>query len=232
MSQQINLYEARLRPRHLLLTGQRLAIALVAVLVLTGGLAFFVRSQADQVGAEVVRGQAEVKALQDKHDALVRQLAERKIPAALQIELDNARAMQGVRKEVVALLDSGKLGHTDGFSKVFYGFSRQATGDLWLSGFTVSLGGQEIEIRGKLLDAAKLPGYVQRLGLDPAFQGRRFAALTMDSVDPVEVKPGVVASVVPVTPVQTATPRLPRHVEFVLRSEHGGEPDKSVEGRK
>lgn len=232
MSQQINLYEARLRPRHLLLTGQRLAVALVAVLVLAGGLAFLARGQAGQAGAEVIRGQAEVKALQEKHDALVRQMAERKIPAALQNELDNARAMQSVRKEVVALLDSGKLGHTDGFSKIFYGFSRQATGDLWLTGFAVSLGGQEIEIRGKLLDAAKLPGYVQRLGLDPAFQGRRFAALTMDSVDPAEVKPGAVASVVPVASAQAVPLRLPRHVEFVLRSEHGGEPDKSTEGRK
>ena len=48
MSQQINLYEARLRPRVLLLTGQRLALALAVVLLLGGSLAFVARRQADQ----------------------------------------------------------------------------------------------------------------------------------------------------------------------------------------
>ena len=219
MSQQINLYEARLRPRHLLLTGRRLSMALAVAIVLLAAWAVWTREQADLANAEAARLMAEVKDLQGKHEALSRQMVEKRLPAALQNELDNARAMLSVRREVVGLLDSGRLGNTAGFSDVFAGFARQADRDLWLTGFSIGLGGQEIEIRGKLFDSSRLPGYVQRLSADPAFQGRRFAALTMDSVD-LEAKAAAAPGTPPAAPGTGDAAKLPRHVEFVLRSEN------------
>ena len=230
MSQQINLYEARLRPRRLVLTGRRLAGALCVVLAVLAGLAGMVRWQASGLSAEVEHLLDESKSLQEGLAALTQQMKERRIPTALQAELDSARVMLGVRKEVVGLLDAGKLGNTNGFSGVFNGFSRQASSDLWLSGFSIGQGGLEIELRGKLFDAGKLPLYVQRLSQDPAFQGRRFAALTIDTVEPpVDAKTD--GSAVSAKAAQPAPLKLPRHVEFVLRSELGGE-TKPVEVRK
>lgn len=226
MSQQINLYEPRLRPRRLLLTGSRLAIAFGLVLALCVAVSAWARWQADQVGAESLRLQAEVKTWQEQHDALVKQLVEKRIPANVQSELDNARAMVAVRRDVIGLLDAGRLGNAEGFSSVFRGFARQSERDLWLTGFSVSQGGQEIEIRGKLLDSTKLPGYVQRLASDPAFQGRRFAALTVASVNPADAK---AAGASPeVAGAATADAKLPRHVEFVLRSENAGDMTKTT----
>lgn len=226
MSQQINLYEVRLRPRRLLLTGQRLAIAFGVVLVLCVGGASWARWQAGLVGAESQRLQAEVKTWQEKHDALAKQMAEKRLPAELQAELDHAKTMVAVQMDVIGLLDAGKLGNTEGFSNVFRGFARQTERDLWLTGFSVSQGGQEIEIRGKLFDSTKLPAYVQRLGSDPAFQGRRFAALTVASVNPADSK--AIATVVPQEVMPASGPKLPRHVEFVLRSENAGDTTKAT----
>ena len=229
MSQQINLYEARLRPRVLLLTGQRLLLALVLVLVLGSSLAFVTRRQADQAAAEMGRVQSEVKNWQEKHDALSKQVTERRISPALQNELDRVKTMLSVRVEVVSLLDAGKLGNTQGFSSLFYGFSRHTTSNSWLTSFSVGAGGQEIEIRGKLLDAGKLPAYVQRLSQDPAFQGRRLAALSMKHVEPADAK----QEPIPLPKgSEKPEPRLPRHVEFTLRTEHGGDTAKLAEGAK
>lgn len=230
MSQQINLYETRLRPRELLLNGRRFAAAFVSVLVLGCGWAVAARYQADQAGAELVQVQSMLKDIQSKHDALSKQVMERKLSGVLQSELDRLRTMLSVREEVVAMLDSGRLGNTAGFSELFRGFARNATSDWWLTRFSVDLGGQEIEIVGKVLEAGKLPSYVQRLSDDPAFQGRRFAALTMSSVDPVEAKPDDLAG--GDRSKEKSESRLPRHIEFVLRTEKANDSAKSGELKK
>lgn len=227
MSQQINLYEARLRPRRELLSGRNVGLALLLVLGVCLALAIIVRQDAARSVAELSRVQLELKTAQDALTALSASLAERRIAPAVQAELEMARATLLMRKNVLALLDSGRLGNSTGFSGVMAGFSRQAQNDLWLTGFAVGMGGQEIEIRGRLLDPARLPAYVQRLSSEPVFQGRRFATLTMNSVDPLEAKPE--AGAVPAAPAATlhvaatAAPKLPRYVEFVLRSEHGAD---------
>lgn len=122
------------------------------------------------------------------------------------------------------MLDSGALGSTQGFAPVFVGFSRLASADLWLTGFSVSHGGADIEIRGRMFDAARLPAYVQRLSAEPAFQGRRFAALTLQRQTP-EAEATAGSAAVPVPTGTAATVPVatgPRFVDFVLRSERGG----------
>ena len=162
-------------------------------------------------------------------------VAQRKVSPALVAEQGSARAMLAAGKEVMAVLDSGKLGNTVGFSAFMTGFALHAQSELWLTGFQITEGGEEIEIRGRLLDPVTLPAYVQGLSSEPVFQGRRFAALEMRGVDPDEL-----ATNQPIQPVavngadQAAQPqpvfRLPRFVEFVLRSENAGGADTATRG--
>jgi hypothetical protein len=218
LSQQINLYEERLRPRFEPVTGRNVGIALGVVLVAIVALGMLARSAAERSTAELGGLQSELKATQETLGALTRTLAERRISPGLQAQVDGAKALLASRGAVMALLDSGQLGNSSGFSDLMSGFARQASGDLWLTGFSVGRGGQEIEIRGRLFDPARLPLYVQRLAGEPAFKGRRFAALDMLGVDPAESKPeaGGAARV-------PGAAALPRHVDFVLRSEQSAE---------
>ena len=117
------------------------------------------------------------------------------------------------------------------------GFARLSQSDLWLTGFLVTVGGEEIEIRGRMLDPSKLPAYVQRLSSEPAFRGRRFAALEMHGVDPDDPKDQPSAAMVSEKPSdggrQSAVPRSPRFLEFALRSENaGGAVDSAQQGGK
>lgn len=216
MSQQINLYEARLRPSRDPLTGRRLLGAFALLLALIVAVGALARAAADRAETELRSVQSELTAGQERLAVLAKALSASQVSAGLQAQIEQTKAPLAARQAAMALLDSGQLGNREGFSAILLGFSRQTSNDLWLSGFSVSLGGREIEIRGRALDAAALPAYIQRLAAEPAFKGRRFAALDMRRVDPSSDKPDEGAAP---TPAAGAAPALPRHVEFVLRSE-------------
>lgn len=227
MSQQINLYEARLRPRCDVASARNLALAAALLLVLMTALASWLANDARRKSEAVEASQKQVLAAQEKLTVLSKKVAERAVSPALAAEIAAAKAALAASHEVMAILDSGDLGNRTGFSALMSGFSRQTQPDLWLTGFVVSRGGDEIEIRGRLLDPAKLPVYVQRLSSEPVFQGRRFDALEMRDVEPEAQKtasPAVASVEKTVAPDANAgnasVAQLPRYVEFVLRSAH------------
>jgi MSHA biogenesis protein MshI len=230
VSGQINLYEARLHARNELLTGSRAAIVVGLALASIIALGVVSRTAAERSAAELGRLQAELSVAQQTHAALSKTLAERKVSRELLGEIERAKAQLASRSAVMALLDSGQVGNSSGFSGVMSGFSRQTSSDLWLTAFSVGLGGKEIEIRGRLLDSSKLPSYVVRLGSEPAFKGVRLATLEMHDVDPRTAKPEAGAAA-PAKP-GAAQPALPRYVEFVLRSEMSADAAAPAGGKK
>lgn len=231
MSQQINLYEARLRPRHELATGRNLGVAALVLLVAVTAAAVWSGATATQMTEAAALLQKQVAEQQEQLSALSKAIAERRVSPALAAELEKTRATLAMRAEVMEQLDSGRQGSATGFSEIFSGFARQAQPNLWLTGFTVARGGEDIEIRGRVLDASGLPAYVQRLGSEPAFRGRRFSGLEMLDKEQDERKEegtGPAAK----APAAQPTTRPPRFVEFVLRSEYiTGKPDVSIAGR-
>ena len=221
MSQQINLYVARLRPRHELATARNLGLCALVLLMLMTALSLRVSFDAKEKNQAASASQKLLADEQEKLASLSKMVAQREVSSALKSELEMAKTMLSARKEALDVLESGKVGNALGFSAFMSGFARQAQADLWLTGFSVSAGGEEIEIRGRLLDPAKLPGYVQHLSAEPVFQGRRFAALEMRGVDPDEQKPDQPGAPKTVdTGSVPITAKLPRFAEFVLRSDN------------
>lgn len=215
MTQQINLYDPRLRPSRELATARNLGVAAGVLLLALTASATWLRVGADRQQAELARVQAEVRSEQPRLAALQKQLAEQKVSAALLGEIAATRDAVATRSEVLKVLDAGQLGNATGFSAMMNGFARQTVSDLWLTGFAATRGGEEIEIRGRLLDPARLPAYVQRLSREPVFQGRRFATLQMTHGEPEAATGQPAPGAQPAPP-----PALPRYVEFVLRSEN------------
>lgn len=233
MSQQINLYEDRLRPRLELATGRNLGIVALALLVAMTGWSLWESAAANRKSEAAAASLSEVLAAQERMKALTQAVAQRKVSPELAAEVENAKSMIAARKEVIEVLDSGALGRSTGFSAFMTGFARQAQSDLWLTGFRITAGGDEIEIRGRMLDASRLPDYVQRLNSVPVFQGRRFAALEMTRVTPTESPES--QALVAVTaegngvaeegrPSRQASLAAP-FVEFLLRTENAGSTD-------
>ncbi|MCF8151875.1 MAG: PilN domain-containing protein [Burkholderiaceae bacterium] len=212
MSAQINLYHPRfLKQRDLLSLGNVLLVATALYLLLAAAGGWVWRDvQARQ--AKAAASEAALIALKRQVDVATRAAAGRKPSPQLAAELERAESQLGRRADIARLLEGGEIGGTDGFAEYFRGLARQAPQGLWLTGFTIGAAGADMEIRGRVLDPASLPDYIQRLGQEKAFQGRSFAALTMNRAAAAPVvgsaRPGAAVSPAPTLGVSA--------IEFVL----------------
>ncbi len=227
--QQINLLNPALRPQREWLTLRNVALAL-ALILLAEGLAFTVQRQRNAALAqELTSLQARSRLLQEETQTLGRMIGERQPDPALAEEIARTAQALAQREEALRALEgplapnaAGSIdrhghdagGGTGGFARFMLGFARQTVDGVWLTGFTI--GGERMEIRGRMLDAALLPAYIRRLNSEPIFNARQFAALDMKGVVPAApgTEPAGAASGVPAAPTRP-------YVEFVLK---GGDP--------
>lgn len=210
MSQQINLLNPALRPPRDWLTATPLAVVCGVVLLLVALVYVSVRVRTDGLEREANRQTAQLKTLQSRLVVQAKAVAARKPDPHLAAELSSARSELQGRQAIMAMLQGGALGDTRGFAEYLRGFARQVPSGLWLTGFTIGAGGSEMEIRGRMLDPATLPEYIHRLNSEPAFQGRSFAALSIQRPeDKHAARSDAQASEAP-----SAAP--PAYVDFVL----------------
>jgi hypothetical protein len=212
MSGQINLYHPRfLKQRDLLALGN-VAIAAATVYVLLAAVGGWVWQYAAMRSDAATAAEAQLKSAKERVEAETKAAASRKPDPQLAAELEAAESRLRRRVEIAGLLESGTIGSTGGFAEYLRGFARQASEGLWLTGFSIGTGGNDMEIRGSVLDPTALPDYIRRLGAEKAFQGRSFAALTMNRVGkpPAPNLAGQGATAAP-----AAAPTL-RPIDFVL----------------
>lgn len=218
MSQQINLILPALRPRFDWLALPVVAGAALAGLVLIGVLAALGMNQAVSLRAHETEIKNQLLAVQQQVQSLGQSLAARQGDTSLERQIAATRLGVTQRQEVLAVIAQGDVTQGNAYSGLLQGFSRQVVEGVWLLGF--GFADKEIEIRGRLLDPALLPTYINRLNDEPAFAGRRFAALDMKGVDPADDKPGDAPSAPKV--------RVPaRYTEFTLRTELVAGPEKA-----
>lgn len=210
MSQQINLLLPELRPRFDWLALPVVAGAAMAVLVLIVALSSLAALKSRDLQSRDSEQAARLTAAQQQIQVLGQALGARQADARLPAEIEAMRLAVTQRQEVMAVINQGAVGQNGGFSGLLQGFSRQMVDGVWLVAFTFA--GKNIEIRGRLSDPALLPKYIKHLNDEPAFAGRRFAALDMKGVDPANDKPD--AAQVANKAVVSAP-----YTEFALRTE-------------
>lgn len=210
MSQQINLLLPELRPRFDWLGLPVVAgIALIGVVLVTA-LTILGAMQAERFATRNAALQGELLTVQQGVQSLASTLGARQSDARLSAQIAVARLATTQRQEVLAAVRQGQQ-EAPGFSGLLQGFARQTVQGVWLVGFAFA--GQEVEIRGRLVDPHLLPAYIAKLNSEPAFAGRRFSALDMKGVEPSDERGP--AAVPPVKPVKV----MARYTEFVLRTE-------------
>ena len=214
MSQQINLLLPELRPRFDWLALPLVAGAALLGLVLLVAMAGMTAMTADGLKVREIEASNQLAALQQQIQSLGRSLGARQADTGLGQQIATARLAVSQRQEVLDGIAQGDMAGSSSYSGLFQGFSRQMVEGVWLVGFGFAQ--KEIEIRGRLMDPALLPIYINRLNAEPAFAGRRFAALDMKGVAPADAKADAAS-------VAKATVASGPFTEFVLRTE----PEKS-----
>ena len=182
MARYINLYDPSLRPKKEFLSANNLLLAaLICVLLVSMG-ALGARWRLAVVEQQASSVQMQLKSQRDAFDQLTRLLGGKKEDKGLEAQVvEQEKYLKSTRSALVVLQKMVVSGESPVVGEMMWAFSRASIEGLWLTGFVFENEGQNLEIRGRMVEQALLPAYLKRLEAEPVFQGRRFAALDMRS---------------------------------------------------
>ncbi len=182
MSQQINLFNQGFVQRHQHFPLSRMLLGLGLILLGALGMYGYAFYQVEQLGMQVVEGEARVKADQLSLARFSEDFSPQRSDQLMRSEVQRLEQQVIEQAELVDELSSGALGNTVGYSEYMRAFSRQVVQGLWLTGFNVSADGEQVSMSGGVVNPELLPEYIKRLRRERVMQGKTFSALQMNQV--------------------------------------------------
>ncbi|OGA26150.1 MAG: hypothetical protein A3I02_07460 [Betaproteobacteria bacterium RIFCSPLOWO2_02_FULL_67_26] len=207
MSQNINLFNPAFRKQRRVLTLGTVVQLLGITLAALSGYHYTLWQQVNGLTEELRSADGLLKAQRGYVDKLKGKSATAKPDAQLESDIARLEAELKLARDSMDALKGGGFGNQQGFAEYLRAFSRQSVNGLWLTGFTIT-GGGELEIRGRVLSPDLVPSYIQRLNREQVLAGRSFARLEMN-------RPAPEAAADKGKDARKA-PRAPRFLEFSL----------------
>jgi len=184
ISQQVNLFQPIFRKERKLLSFKVLVQACAAVLALLVIVYGWTVQQTQQIEVGLAQLKERQPQLSVQLTEVSARLAEMKIDTAPQLALANLEQELSARQKVLAALTRVTNSYTHGVSNYLESFSRQAPKGVWLTGFTVRAGGEKLVIRGRSLQAALIPTFLQQLSRESVLSGTEFGLLQIQREKP------------------------------------------------
>jgi hypothetical protein len=97
----------------------------------------------------------------------------------LESEVARLEADVAARKSVLVALEGGEMGSTEGVARFFAAFARHTMRGVWLTGFSVGEGGNDLRVRGRVLYPDLVPAYLKLLNDDDIMRGRLVTELKL-----------------------------------------------------
>lgn len=216
MSQQINLLGAAFRkPRFSFTSSTAMLYGIGIAAVLTALFGAYEDHLLHSLRAQAQAVQSTLKQVRTTHDQMKSEVTARKPDPQMATRIAQLEARLRNRQEVMAALQGGVVGTTDGFSEYLRVLSRQGIEGLWLTGFDISAGGTELTLSGRTLSADLVPAYLQRLNQEKPLQGRQFATMRIGQSAaaraPAAASPGAKNAQAPAA--------LPPYLEFTISTD-------------
>jgi hypothetical protein len=210
LSQQINLFNPVFLKQKKVFTSLAMAQAIGVLLLGCLAMVMYGKQSVASLEKQAALTGEQLKQKQARLAVVNVEFAPRQKSLALEAQIAQANAELNAMQTVAAILKRGEVGDSSGFAETFRALARQNVNGLWLTG--VSIAGPELDVRGRTLDAALVPGYITRLKREPVMQGRSFASLQMG--DALPKKQGVP----PAAQSAAAASAPPPYVEFSLQA--------------
>lgn len=184
INQQINLFQPIFRKERKLLSFRVLLQGCAVVFLLLVMVFAWSWRQTWQMETDLAYIQAQQDKRNAKSAALGKTLAAMKNDSEPQKELARLEKEYVARQKVVDTLTRVRKTYTRGVSGYLQSFSRQAPKGVWLTGFSVQAGGEDVVIRGSSLKPALVPIFIQQLSDEPALSGTKFGLLQIQRERP------------------------------------------------
>lgn len=176
--QQINLYNPQFAPQAKPFAARTMALCLALFLLVVVAQYGFVRYQARGLERMLRESDATLATQRLQIVKLTGELTAAKGGKVLADELARVEARLAGRREVLASITSGVSAGAEGYSTMMEAMARRAVPGLWLTGVIVTEA-NAVSIRGRLLDAALMPAYLDGLKGEAAFRGRSVTELSV-----------------------------------------------------
>jgi hypothetical protein len=177
MSQQINLFNPAFEKEKQIFSAATMAQALLVLLVGVTAFGFYGSARVAALRKDADAGARLLEKKQARLADVAREFAPRRKNPALEAELADAQARLATLHRIGGVLERGELGDTRGYAEVFKALARQHVDGLWLTEVSVGAAGNDIGVRGRVLDPALLPGYLGQLTHEKVLQGKAFGSL-------------------------------------------------------
>jgi len=179
MSQQVNLYQPILRAQPKVFSA--LTIMQFGVLLLLGlSLIYgYARWQDAKLGRDVIALQAQQDAMLKRIEDFSTRFPIKQKNPDLERQLTSLAADRSGKARALDVLSGGVFGNTNGFSGYLESLARQHVEGVWLTGVTISDGGEHLGLTGSTLDAQLVPRYLQQLSAEVSYKGREFKTFQM-----------------------------------------------------
>jgi len=184
INQQVNLFQPIFRKEKKLLSFRVLLQACAAVLLLLVFLFGWSLRQTWQMEADLAYTQVQLDKRNERLVVLGNTLSKMKNDTAPQKEMASLEREFVARRKVVDALTRARETYTRGVSEYLKSFSRQAPKGVWLTGFSVQAGGEDVIIRGSSLKPGLVPVFIQQLSMEPALSGTTFGLLQIQRERP------------------------------------------------
>lgn len=186
--QQINLFNPAFQPHKQIVTAANIALAACTVVAGVAVLAVIGRMEAAALQQQANAGLDQLAQRQARLASVETEFAPRKKDPTIDAQVAEGERQLAAMRHISGALTRGELGDTSGFAGYFKALARQSAQGLWLTGVTVDAGGAQIGIKGRTIDPAMVPGYLNRLTHEPLMQGKSFASLQIGEAAPVPVQ--------------------------------------------
>lgn len=206
MSQQINLFSPVFLRQEKYFSAKTMLQAFVLILACLAafyGFARYQRKAVERVAGDVTRQ------LQRDRAQLAQFVAQSQGQEGtlLRTELARLETAAKARRSMLGSLRAGEFGGAEGFAQYFAAFARQALPGVWLTGFSLSSGGNALIVNGRVLRAELVPAYLKVLNNEAVMRGRKVVELKLSAK---------VATAAPKTGTQGAAGAPKHYVEFTF----------------
>jgi hypothetical protein len=213
VTQQINLFNPIFRKQKKYFSSVTMVQALGIIGLACVMLMVDATIRARALGQQAKAAEATLLARQQRLTDVKIQFAPRPKSATLAAEIAAEQSQLSMLQSASTLVQRGGFGDAAGFSRYFRAFANQSVDGLWLTELSVGAGGAAIGIEGNALQAPLVPLYMKGLAREPVMQGKAFATLSIDAVNPASAAVGTAPAAA-----------LPFYLKFSLQSVAAAQP--------
>lgn len=183
MRQEVNLYQAEVRPKKTFLNALSVLLLLIGTLVLLAGISLYAQHRVAELTQRLDKVQDRKQTLSQRVEELQNKVSQQG-DRDLRQRIRKLEAKKRARQQLVNVLSQTGTSGQQGFSPYLKALARQHLPKLWLTEFRIELDpSPSMRLTGRTSDSQQIPEYLLRLSQEEIFSGFTFKKLQAERLE-------------------------------------------------